>query len=111
FGRRRTRARPGDARPVHRDREAARDRGQDVEPSGACGRHVAGAQQRRDGGVPVTTTIVNQCHPSFVVLSRRAFAITDTELKLIAAAAIIGLSNTPKTGYSTPAAIGTPSVL
>ncbi len=37
--------------------------------------------------------------------------MTETELKLIAAAAIIGLSNKPKTGYSTPAAIGTPTVL
>ena len=40
---------------------------------------------------------------------RRAFVITDTELKLIAAAAIIGLSNSPKNGYRIPAAIGTPS--
>jgi hypothetical protein len=30
--------------------------------------------------------------------SLNAFAITDTELKLIAAAAIIGLSRTPKNG-------------
>ena len=30
--------------------------------------------------------------------SRNAFAITDTELKLIAAAAIIGLKSKPKTG-------------
>ena len=35
----------------------------------------------------------------------------DTELKLIAAAAIIGLKSSPKNGYSTPAAIGTPSAL
>ena len=42
---------------------------------------------------------------------RSALLITDTELKLIAALAIIGLSSTPKTGYSTPAAIGTPSAL
>ena len=39
---------------------------------------------------------------------RSEFAITETELKLIAAAAIIGLSNRPKNGYRTPAAIGTP---
>jgi hypothetical protein len=31
-------------------------------------------------------------------LSRSEFAITDTELKLIAAAAIIGLSRIPKNG-------------
>ena len=37
--------------------------------------------------------------------------ITETELKLIAALAIIGLSRIPSHGYSTPAAIGTPSEL
>lgn len=42
---------------------------------------------------------------------RSALVMTDTELKLIAAAAIMGLSNRPKIGYSTPAAIGTPSAL
>jgi hypothetical protein len=30
--------------------------------------------------------------------SREAFAITDTELKLIAAAAIMGLNSTPREG-------------
>ena len=43
--------------------------------------------------------------------SRSEFAITETELKLIAAAAIIGLSSNPKNGYSTPAATGTPRAL
>jgi hypothetical protein len=43
--------------------------------------------------------------------SRRALAITDTELKLMAAAAIIGLSSRPKNGYRMPAATGTPRVL
>ncbi len=43
--------------------------------------------------------------------SRRALPITETELKLIAAAAIMGLSKRPKAGYSSPAAIGTPTVL
>lgn len=37
--------------------------------------------------------------------------MTDTELKLIAAAAIIGDNNIPKNGNRTPAAIGTPRVL
>ena len=32
------------------------------------------------------------------VLNRNALAITETELKLIASAAIIGESNNPKTG-------------
>lgn len=44
-------------------------------------------------------------------LSLNALPITDTELKLIAAAAIIGLRSKPKNGYNTPAAIGTPSEL
>jgi hypothetical protein len=37
--------------------------------------------------------------------------MTDTELKLIASAAIIGESNIPKMGYNTPAASGIPMVL
>lgn len=43
--------------------------------------------------------------------NRSEFAITDTELKLMAAAAMIGDSKSPKNGYSTPAAIGTPAAL
>ena len=46
-----------------------------------------------------------------MVLNLKAFAITETELKLIAKAAIIGESNNPKTGNNTPAAIGIPKVL
>jgi hypothetical protein len=42
---------------------------------------------------------------------RRALPMTDTELKVMAALAITGLSKRPKNGYSTPAAIGTPSML
>ena len=38
------------------------------------------------------------------------FTITETELKLIAKAAIIGESNMPKKGNNTPAAMGTPNV-
>ena len=37
--------------------------------------------------------------------------MTETELKVIAALAIIGLSRTPNTGYNAPAARGTPSRL
>ena len=37
--------------------------------------------------------------------------MTDTELKLIAAAAIIGLSSNPKNGNNIPAATGTPNAL
>lgn len=43
--------------------------------------------------------------------SRRALVMTETELKLITAAASIGLSSRWKNGYSTPAAIGTPNEL
>jgi len=42
---------------------------------------------------------------------RSAFAMTDTELNVIAALAIIGLRSQPNTGYNTPAATGTPSTL
>jgi len=48
---------------------------------------------------------------SFVARSLRAFVMTDTELKLMAAAAIIGFSSNPMNGYRTPAANGTPSAL
>jgi hypothetical protein len=48
---------------------------------------------------------------SLAFLSRSALVITDTELKLMAAAAMIGLSRIPNLGYSTPAAIGTPTEL
>ena len=46
-----------------------------------------------------------------VLFKRNALPITDTELKLMAAAAIIGESSMPKKGYNTPAATGTPSTL
>lgn len=48
---------------------------------------------------------------SFKVLSRNALVITETEDRLIAAAAIIGDNSVPVSGYSTPAATGTPSTL
>ena len=43
--------------------------------------------------------------------SRSALATTDTELRLMASAATIGLSRSPVAGYSTPAASGTPIAL
>src|SRR5579871_3501875 len=43
--------------------------------------------------------------------SRSAFAITDTELNVIAALAITGPNKTPKNGYKIPAARGTPTML
>ena len=47
----------------------------------------------------------------YFFLNRNAFEITETELKLIAVAAINGLSRIPKNGNNIPAAIGTPSEL
>lgn len=48
---------------------------------------------------------------SFRPRRRRELLITETELALIAAAASMGLNSTPRKGYSTPAATGTPSAL
>ena len=42
---------------------------------------------------------------------RKALPITETELRLMASAAISGESSHPVSGYSTPAAMGTPSAL
>ena len=44
-------------------------------------------------------------------LSLSAFNITETELRLIASAATIGLNSQPDSGNSTPAASGTPAAL
>lgn len=49
-----------------------------------------------------------QNYRSFIPRKRRALATTDTELKDMAAPAIIGLSKMPKKGYKIPAATGTP---
>src|SRR4029453_7248809 len=82
-----------------------------------AGRIVVG-QAPRLPALPVARVAVHACARgpqgrgySFTLRNRRAFAITETELKLIAAPAIIGLRSKPKNGYSRPAAIGTPSVL
>ena len=53
----------------------------------------------------------NLDHYNFTRRNRNALVITETELKLIAAAAIIGLKSRPKAGYRMPAAIGTPRPL
>ena len=50
-------------------------------------------------------------HYDYFDLNRRAFPITDTELKLMAAPAIMGLRRMPIKGYKTPAAIGIPKAL
>jgi hypothetical protein len=48
---------------------------------------------------------------SFSRRSLSALPTTDTELRLMAAAATMGLSNRPKAGYSKPAAIGMANTL
>lgn len=48
---------------------------------------------------------------SFTEFSRNALAMTLTELSAMAAAASIGESSQPVSGYSTPAATGMPSAL
>jgi len=55
--------------------------------------------------------IPNHPPPKPTDRNRNAFPITKTELKFIASAAIFGDSNKPKNGNSTPAAIGTPTLL
>jgi hypothetical protein len=48
---------------------------------------------------------------SSTLLSLSAFAMTETELNVMAALAQMGLIRTLKNGYSTPAATGTPTAL
>jgi hypothetical protein len=48
---------------------------------------------------------------NLVARSLSALPITETELKLMAAAAIIGLRSSPKAGKRTPAASGMPTAL
>jgi len=70
-------------------------------------------KQRQKQRQPHRCAAVDRVTPyqSFTAFNLSAFVITDTELKLIAAAAIIGFSSNPKIGYRTPAASGTPSAL
>lgn len=64
--------------------------------------------QLRNKGCPWAAFFV---YLNFTFLNLKELVITDTELKLIASAAIIGESSIPKKGYKIPAAIGIPSVL
>lgn len=52
------------------------------------------------------STVINDIPQSFAILSRREFAITETELKLMAPAAIMGLSSRPKKGVSHKLLVG-----
>src|SRR5690242_2921133 len=59
--------------------------------------------EKHRGWVPPFSIPTKSAAYKLTFRSRNALAITETELKLIAALAIIGLSNQPNTGYSTPA--------
>ena len=61
--------------------------------------------------VPVRIDPHQTMDQSLTDRKRSALLITDTEDRLIAAAAMTGLSSRPNTGYSTPAATGIPSAL
>ena len=69
----------------------------------------AGELFRGDGNFPRFLPLLDD--QTLAPRSRSAFPITDTELKLIAAAAMMGLKSHPNAGYRTPAAIGTPAAL
>jgi len=74
------------------------------------GLHGAASWRPRRPGAAARPPASPVAH-SFKRRSRSALAMTDTELRLMAAAASIGLSRMPNAGYSTPAASGTPSRL
>ncbi len=67
---------------------------------GICGRAFRGDRLPAAAGEQHRDRAAEREPPahSFTPRKRNAFVMTDTELKLIAAAAIIGLSNTPKNG-------------
>ena len=58
-----------------------------------------------------TSSLAGTFHHNATLRRRNALLTTDTELRLIANAATIGDSVMPSTGYSTPAASGTPTAL
>ena len=61
---------------------------------------------------PLRCCLLRWSYASLLTRSRNALAMTETELKLMAAAAIIGLSRRwGEIGYNTPAAMGTPRAL
>lgn len=68
--------------------------------------HVCAPSTRVFRTVPVSSSPQSSSR-----FNRSALVTTDTELKVIAAAAIMGLSRMPKNGYRSPAAIGTPRLL
>jgi len=77
---------------------------------GCRGRRNRSQRQKQARHAHGSPPPIDSCY-NRALRSRRAFVITDTELKDIASAAIIGLSKSPNPGYSTPAAIGIPMAL
>ncbi len=65
---------------------------------GAAGGQVCASRDAGDSCGPWHALRAKNSPHSRTCLSRSAFAITDTELKVIAALAIIGLSTRPKNG-------------
>ena len=63
--------------------------------------------KKRSGHLRHSTSV---CY-SFTLRRRKALVTTETELIAMAAPANIGESSSPNAGYSTPAAMGTPSAL
>ena len=74
------------------------------------GRYCSGRRIARCSNAWDEESLPTAIH-SFVVRSLSALAITETELKLMAAAANIGFRSSPKSGNSTPAASGTATEL
>lgn len=64
----------------------------------------------RAGRMPINNTRWQQAQ-MLIRRNLKAFVMTETDDRLMAADAIIGDSSRPNTGYSTPAATGTPTVL
>jgi hypothetical protein len=69
------------------------------------------SQGRNTGMRQGFRTVIKSTVQSRTRYRRSALEMTDTELKLMAAAAIMGESSRPNSGYSTPAASCTPSEL
>lgn len=64
-------------------------------------------------GQPTTVRLLRTIlhHSTLDRRSLKAFATTETELRLIANAATMGDKRSPKAGYNTPPASGTPRLL
>ena len=81
-------------------------------PLGAGSGAIAGTDPGLPQSVDLQTSAVNNAtRIEGPLLINVAGLTTDTEDRLMASAAIIGLSSRPNAGYSRPAATGTPSAL